>query len=270
MKIAYVGDKFRGVARQPGLRTVEGDIMRALEKTRCPTGVQVASRTDRGVSALGNVIQVESSRTDLCRILTCLLEDIWVYAWTERAVPLRMCTKHYMYVLPQEYERSLAKDCCSLFSGTHNFRAFSKEKKRGEKASTIRTIAVSYEVEDGMTLFHFRGRSFLWHMIRCIMTAMVRYMEGQWTAEIITGLLAQDTRIDTTTQGCSLAVGPRKQERLPPAPATNLLLLDLEYGIPFSTDNFSKERMRTEFSHRIESLLVQERIFEKMMTYEKK
>ncbi|MGC1121841.1 MAG: hypothetical protein WBA22_12175 [Candidatus Methanofastidiosia archaeon] len=270
LKIAYVGDKFLGVARQPGLRTVEGDMVGALERMGCPTRVQVASRTDRGVSALGNVIQVESSRKDLCRILTCLLEDIWVYAWTEKEVPLRKCTKHYVYFLPGEYERGLVEDCCSLFSGTHDFRAFTREKRRGEMTNTIRDITVSYEVEEGMVLFHFTGRSFLWEMIRRIMTAVTRYMEGQWTAETIEGLLSQDEKTNEITREGDLGTRLNKKGKISPAPAANLLLLNLEYGIPFSIDDFSKERMRTEFSQYIEFFSMRKRIFEKMITYEEK
>lgn len=270
LKIAYVGDKFLGVARQPGLRTVEGDIARVLGRVGCPTRVQVASRTDRGVSALGNVIQVESTRKDLCRILTCLLEDIWVYAWMEKNVPLRKCTKHYVYFLPGEYERSLVEDCCSLFSGTHDFRAFVREKRRGEIAHTIRDIAVSSEVEEGMVLFHFTGRSFLWEMIRRIMTAVTRYMKGQLTAETIEGLLVQPERVDETVQGHKQGACPKEKGKIPPAPAANLLLLDMEYGIPFSIDNFSKERMKAEFSQYIEFFSVRKRIFEKMITHEEK
>jgi tRNA pseudouridine38-40 synthase len=270
LKIAYVGDKFLGVVRQPGLRTVEGDIVGVLETIGCPATVQVASRTDRGVSALGNVIQVECTRKDLCRILTCSLEDIWVYAWIEKDIPLRKCTKHYVYFLPGEYERSLVEDCCSLFSGTHDFRAFTKEKRRGEIAHTVRDIAVSYEVEEGMVLFHFTGRSFLWEMIRRIMTAVIRYMKGQWTAETIERLLVQPEKTDATIQGHNLGTCLKEKGRVPPAPAANLLLLDIEYGIPFSIDRFSKERMRIECSQYVEFFSVRKRIFEKMIAHEEK
>ncbi|MBU7014972.1 MAG: hypothetical protein HXS52_14440 [Theionarchaea archaeon] len=269
LKIAYVGDRFFGVAKQPGLRTVEGDIAEALERMGSPTTVKVASRTDKGVSALGNVIKVESNRRDICRILTSLLEDIWVYAWTEKNVPLRMSTKRYVYFLPGEYEEALVEECCSLFSGTHDFQAFTREKKGEEMTNTVRDIAVSYELEDRMVLFHFTGRSFMWEMIRRIMTAVTKYITGEWTGKPIEILLAQDKTIQEVTQRHDLTKDLDRRGKIPPAPAANLLLLDLEYGIPFSTDHFSKERMRTEFSQFIEFFSVRKRIFEKMLSYEK-
>ena len=64
LKLAYDGRKFHGFARQPGLDTVEGTILATLKHQGYITALsqaklRVASRTDKGVSALGNVMVVE-------------------------------------------------------------------------------------------------------------------------------------------------------------------------------------------------------------------
>ncbi len=65
LKFAYNGTHFFGFQRQPGIRTVEGDIRKALvdlesdvnRKEDPPVRYSYASRTDRGVSAIGNVLE---------------------------------------------------------------------------------------------------------------------------------------------------------------------------------------------------------------------
>ncbi|MEQ8226418.1 MAG: tRNA pseudouridine(38-40) synthase TruA, partial [Candidatus Eremiobacterota bacterium] len=61
LKIAYLGTDYYGFQRQPGLTTVEGEILSALEELDVVEDMdncsfQIAGRTDRGVHALGNVI----------------------------------------------------------------------------------------------------------------------------------------------------------------------------------------------------------------------
>jgi len=61
IKFAYNGMNFQGYARQPKLKTVEGDIIDLLIvnniiKDAKESKFRSASRTDKGTSALGNVI----------------------------------------------------------------------------------------------------------------------------------------------------------------------------------------------------------------------
>ena len=74
VKFAYDGRIFHGYARQPHLKTVDGELINALMKYGIihdteESRFRSASRTDKGVSALCNVI---ASNTDFTknRILT--------------------------------------------------------------------------------------------------------------------------------------------------------------------------------------------------------
>ena len=61
LKLEYDGAGFRGWARQPGERTVEGALREALDAV-LPTwsGLAVAGRTDAGVHATGQVASLDA------------------------------------------------------------------------------------------------------------------------------------------------------------------------------------------------------------------
>ena len=56
LDLAYDGTDFHGWAKQPGVRTVEGELQDALERVLGqPPKLSVAGRTDAGVHAWGQV-----------------------------------------------------------------------------------------------------------------------------------------------------------------------------------------------------------------------
>lgn len=62
LDLAYDGSAFAGWARQPGLRTVQGEVEDALAvvlRLARPAGLTVAGRTDTGVHARGQVAHVD-------------------------------------------------------------------------------------------------------------------------------------------------------------------------------------------------------------------
>ena len=60
LTLAYDGTGFHGWARQPGRRTVEGEVAQALGAVYASvSGLVVAGRTDAGVHALANVVSVD-------------------------------------------------------------------------------------------------------------------------------------------------------------------------------------------------------------------
>ena len=60
LDIAYDGSDYSGWAKQPGLRTVQGEVEDVLAMIfRIPCQLTVAGRTDKGVHALGQVAHVD-------------------------------------------------------------------------------------------------------------------------------------------------------------------------------------------------------------------
>ena len=72
LDLAYDGTPFRGFARQPNVRTVQGDLEAALSKMfqRDPIETVGAGRTDAGVHALGQVVSVTDAPDDLDLVKT--------------------------------------------------------------------------------------------------------------------------------------------------------------------------------------------------------
>lgn len=63
LRVAYDGSEFAGWQRQPGLRTVQGELERAVsELVGTEIEVRGASRTDAGVHALDQVVAFDSPR----------------------------------------------------------------------------------------------------------------------------------------------------------------------------------------------------------------
>ena len=79
LDIEYDGSGFRGWARQPGLRTVQGELEAALSVVlREEVALTVAGRTDSGVHALSQVASFETPaevQGDLRRRLNALCPD---------------------------------------------------------------------------------------------------------------------------------------------------------------------------------------------------
>ena len=83
VKFGYDGRKFHGFARQPQLKTVEGELIKALIKEgfiedTSKSNFRYASRTDKGVTAISNVIafDTDSSKDRIIHLLNDDLDDI--------------------------------------------------------------------------------------------------------------------------------------------------------------------------------------------------
>ncbi len=69
LTLSYDGTQFHGWAQQDGLRTVEGDVTRALSTVmRCEAKLTVAGRTDAGVHAREQVAHVDVPRASWERL----------------------------------------------------------------------------------------------------------------------------------------------------------------------------------------------------------
>ncbi|MGY1552905.1 tRNA pseudouridine(38-40) synthase TruA [Microbacterium sp. A588] len=69
LDIAYDGTHFRGWAKQPGLRTVQGSLETALERiVGSPVHLVVAGRTDAGVHASGQVAHLDLTKPQWARL----------------------------------------------------------------------------------------------------------------------------------------------------------------------------------------------------------
>jgi tRNA pseudouridine38-40 synthase len=233
-----------GLHDSPHLRTVEGELQKNLREIGYSGRIQVASRTDKGVSALSNVIRIDYEQKDICRILTSLLDHIWVYGYYEGDHNPRHCRKQYSYCYHGSFDSQQLDRVCSLVSGIHDFSTLS----RGVHRVTRKEIEVTYEIRNPLIVFHFSGNSFLWEMIRRCMAAMLSLLSGTISEDFFLQILSGDVYVN-----------------IPPAPAENLLLVELVYPFSFTIDRYAHKKMACAFLHHYENHLVQTHKFEEML-----
>jgi tRNA pseudouridine38-40 synthase len=222
--IAYDGREFTGSQRQPDKRTVEDECIRALKKIHAIDSVEdsrfrVASRTDRGVSALCNVIVFETGfKPDmLLQALNAASETVYFHGYAEVGPdfsPRRARQRWYRYFLPlsEGMDIDMMQRAAREFVGRHDFKRFCKaEDKSSEK--TIDSIVLTRL--GNMVVIDIKGREFLRNMVRRIVAALSSVSEGVSSIEEVRGSL----------QGRDRSFGL--------APSEGLVLMSIDYGIEF-------------------------------------
>lgn len=226
-RVCYLGEGFLGSQVQPGLRTVEGEFIAACERLGLfsdwrEAGFLFAGRTDRGVHAKGQVCAFSTPHNDraMRAINYQLPADIWCTAIA--TVPesfnprYAAAARTYRYYLPAgDLDIEAMVDAAAVFEGTHDFSRFSRPEGR----NPCRTIlSASVLTGDELVVFEVRGLSFLWNMVRCMVTALEGAGSGTTDAAAIRQMLENPD-------------GPR----LAAAPPEGLVLWDVDCGVAFET-----------------------------------
>ncbi len=233
LKFGYDGRAFHGFSRQPGQRTVEGDIIEALRGLQIigpgarprDIGYGAASRTDAGVSALGNVLALDTAfrRGALLRALNDRLEDIWFHSLAgvpDGFQPRHAAMRWYRYNLMDDEAGDLPalKGALRLFVGAHDFTNFC----RPEGKSAVRSIQDLKVRRSGpFVAVDIFSRGFLWNQVRRMMGAALGVSRGE--------LRLSDVR--------SALDRPQNRSDLGVAPAGPLILMDVAYDFDFTKDD---------------------------------
>jgi tRNA pseudouridine38-40 synthase len=132
--------RYFGFVRQPTKPTVEAELLRAFEKCGLYRSLsraryQVAARTDRGVSALGQVVGIDAEKSpDVNAINDHLPVDIAMLG-VEKVEPdfdprKQANRKYYRYVcdIPENFDHQLARKAARMLEGEHDFANFCKRE----------------------------------------------------------------------------------------------------------------------------------------------
>lgn len=239
LTLEYDGTGFHGFQRQPGLRTVQGELeARFSQLLGEPVKVIGAGRTDAGVHALGQVANFHSARpVDMGRlpeVLNAVLpQDMKVQACEEmeESFHARRCARsrtyrytvierrmpspllgRYALLVPFRLSASRMKEATRRLRGRHDFRAF--QASGSETKTTWRTVRrISCRREGGRIEITVEADSFLYKMVRKIASAAI---------EVGRGKLPPSSLADALTAGGGLP-------RCPPAPACGLCLVRVSY-----------------------------------------
>lgn len=217
LDLEYDGAGFAGWARQPRLRTVQGDLEAALTRLLGePVALSVAGRTDRGVHAWGQVASYPGPAVPT-RALNALLDD---------DVAVRACgpapegfdarrdarSRTYCYRILHRPERSvfergraiwwprgLDRDalhaCAALLPGTHDLTAFTPTQTAHVRFE--RDVLAARWADDGDRLdFWITADAFLRHMNRILVGTMLEVATGRRSLGAFEALLAGRPRAD--------------------------------------------------------------------------
>jgi tRNA pseudouridine38-40 synthase len=214
LDIEYDGSGFRGWAKQPGLRTVQGELEAALETVlREPVGLTVAGRTDTGVHALGQVASFEVASEppgDLARRLNGLgPDDVAVTAAAVVAdgfdARRDATARSYRYRLlarttpnpfesgralwwPHRVDREALDACAAALVGTHDFTAFTPTQTDHVRFDRD-VLAAGWTDEGDILSFRITADAFMRNMVRVLVGTQLEAASGRRTVASFTDLL---------------------------------------------------------------------------------
>jgi tRNA pseudouridine38-40 synthase len=213
LDLAYDGSGFRGFARQPRTRTVEGVLGDALERIlRRRPRLSVAGRTDAGVHAEGQVVSFEADEDPerIQRALNGILAPEVVigrarvvpdgfdarrsatareYRYRIRTAGLsNPFTARYEWFRPGEYRLSTMRRAASLLEGEHDFRSFCRAPK--DDPPTVRRLErLTVRREGDLVFVRARANGFLHQMVRSLVGTLVAVGEGKMDPEVMPEVL---------------------------------------------------------------------------------
>lgn len=220
LTIAYDGYGYHGWQVQPGMVTVQGEIESAIEKlTSQQIQITGASRTDAGVSALGQVANFEIDSPipteNFAKALNQYLPDEICIVKAEEvdedfnsrfgAVKKQYQYKiysgdikpvldiHHCWYYPYWLDVEKMKSAAKYLIGEHDFKSFASSGDQRE--DSIRTIfKCDVSEDDCWLLVTIEGDGFLYNMVRNIVGTLVDIGRGKWGAEYIENILAAKDR----------------------------------------------------------------------------
>lgn len=228
IRIGYRGAGFAGFAEQPSVRTVAGELRRALETAlRRPCELTCAGRTDAGVHAIAQYVSVPVTEAELGlpgeRLMRSLMaltpDDLSVQAILRapagfsarfdaisRSYRYRIAASQARPVLAWEhswwYRGALDVDAMAEAArpllGEHDFKSFCKASSAEGKPTSryVGALDVSRVREAGEELvaIDVTGNAFLHNMVRTIAGSLVEVGRGHRAPGWIEGVLAARDR----------------------------------------------------------------------------
>lgn len=209
--IEYDGAGYHGWASQPGQRTVQGELERALATVlRRPVRLTVAGRTDAGVHAWAQVASHEGEAAPLGSLNGLLPDDVAVlrsesadegfnarYDCSSRAYCYRVLVRRARAALERSHalhwtypaELEALRQCAALLPGTHDFTAFTPTDTYHVRFHRDVYAAFWREAERGLLEFWIEADTFMRHMNRVLVGTMLEVARGRFSVSDFAELL---------------------------------------------------------------------------------
>lgn len=213
--VSYLGTQFKGYAKQPQCRTVQGELEVAWsELTGEGANMLASGRTDAGVHAHGQVVHFHTNTDfDAERVTSALNskfgEDLVIRESVEMVSDFHASEsaqlKHYIYRIatgstppvldnltcewvPQQLNIAAMREASQYFVGTHDYESFAAAKRT--TSTTIRTVTnVHIQIQRNRIVIHVRGTGFLYKMVRNMVGSLIEVGRGRhqpiWIKELL-------------------------------------------------------------------------------------
>lgn len=229
LDLEYDGTEFSGWQRQPGMRTVQGELESALATIlRHPAPVWGCARTDAGVHALGYVANFHTEG-DLTteRVVSalngCLPPDIAVHAAADapedfharfsaraRRYQYRIATRPTAVGRRFAYRTHYALDPRTMAAGAsrllgeHDFTSFTAIANQAQPICRVAEITVA--AEEPHILITVEADRFLYHMVRVIAGTLMEVGRGRIAPERLEDVLRKKDRREAGPTAAALGL----------------------------------------------------------------
>ena len=220
---SYDGSKFKGYQKQPRLKTVQGEIEKALkELSNKDISISGSGRTDAGVHALNQRAHFDLDMNITCdklqKALNSLLSDYIYIKKVEEVTDdfharFNVSAKEYIYKINMGEYSPIEKDyiyqynkkldlvemerALKYLEGTHDFKSFSKadEEKEDFTRTIIQTNLIRNVKDVNRFIISFLGTGFLRYQVRNMVGLLIEIGEGKRKSEEVLDILeAKDRR----------------------------------------------------------------------------
>jgi tRNA pseudouridine38-40 synthase len=240
LTIQYDGSRYSGWQKQPGFKTIEAELMSAIENLVCCDNIEVngSSRTDAGVSALGQVANVRLDTpipTDrLAKAISRYLprqivvteavdvpdkfdaisdtkSKMYRYSiYTGKTRPVMQI--NHCWHRPGKLDVEAMNTAGQKFIGEKDFKSFATACDK--RSSSVRTIFNCQVSQQGQWIYiDVEADGFLYNMVRNIVGTLIEIGRGRWQPDKIDEIIEAKSRN---------AAGPI-------APANGLCLMWIKY-----------------------------------------
>ena len=192
LAVGYHGAAYNGSQIQPDMPTVQGEIRAIIEELNWSENakIRLSSRTDAGVSARMNLIDLElepslMKNLDESRIIRAIGDRlspqlcVWGVSRRKSSLPIRLASaRTYLYRLDMihgrknDSDQDTLEEICSIFSGKHDFSAFSRPDPERPPIRTVDECALWRREDGGIAGFSVTAESFLWNQVRRMASAI--------------------------------------------------------------------------------------------------
>lgn len=220
---SYDGSKYKGYQKQPRVKTIQGEIERALKKISGghQVSLHASGRTDSGVHAYNQRAHFDLSKPLPCNKIkqglnSLISDDIYIKSVHEVNdtfhARFNVKAKEYIYKINMGEYNPIEKDyvyqynkkldipeierALKYLEGEHDFRSFVKIDE--EKENYVRNIVHTSLIRDiknvNYITISFLGTGFMRYMVRNLVGMLIEIGEGKYKSEDIIKILEAKDR----------------------------------------------------------------------------